>query len=415
MRKKVTVIVLIFLWVVSRNMKAYSSGDADLQNFTAEKVVYSDEADWYKNGKAEFAINIFDEEWKALYTQDEMIAACQIPDKILDKLTTAELLKLTEEYPLLSNMYGMDTIEEGFQYIVSSFNGLQELLTREDCLEAVCEEYCNLVIPEEEIMDFSSCRTEEQRVTYANEILEDEEMLKTALDDTKPLIICDLLELIMLDKTTDDNIEMLLDIVVDKAEEKESAECFGFANKSIYISEMDENMLSDISAYMAAETSGTTKKLYWKGVAIDVLVENNPKNITQEDAVSRVAPYQAQGASIVYLGTTKYNCHSYAWLRFAFPTTYDDYGLNIVPDVLMDACTKYSEPHKQSIAYTVGHSAVIVDATHISYIKSKLEYDPIVKAKWGYYGPVVKAPMNVGMYGMSHDSIEHYYYYGSVK
>lgn len=52
MRKKVTVIVLIFLWVVSRNMKAYSSGDADLQNFTAEKVVYSDEADWYKNGKA---------------------------------------------------------------------------------------------------------------------------------------------------------------------------------------------------------------------------------------------------------------------------------------------------------------------------------------------------------------------------
>lgn len=200
MRRKIIGFGIIFLWVFGRAVKSYSVGDADLQelSMTAEKdagITYSDEASWYEDGEVKFAISIFDEEWKELYTQAEMIAACQIPDRLLKKLTTYELLKLAEEYPLLGNIYTGDTMEEGFQYVVDSFNGLQELLKREDCLEVVCEEYDKLIIPREQMIDYNDCQTEEELVAYINEILEDDYMLKIALKDSEPLIVCDLLEM----------------------------------------------------------------------------------------------------------------------------------------------------------------------------------------------------------------------------
>ena len=332
----------------------------------------------------------------------------------MKKLTTYELLKLTEEYPLLGNIYTGNTMEEGFRYIVDSFNGLRELLKREDCLEVVCEEYNNLIIPEKKMINYNKYQTEEENVAYFNEILQDDDMLKLALEDAEPLIVCDLLEMIMLNKTTDDNVDLLLETVIDKAPEKEKAECFESANKNLYISELEESMLSNISSYVTTGTNSTTsKKLYWKGVAIDVSVENNPEYYSQDKALEMIALYTDAGARLVHFGSNKYNCHSYAWLRLAFPNTYDDYGLNIVPDIFMKNCTMYNEPHKQSIAYTAGHSAVIVDETNTRIVHDKPILDPIVKAKWGYWGPVVKAPMSVGAIKMEVGDVYGYYYYGA--
>lgn len=263
------------------------------------------------------------------------------------------------------------------------------------------------------MIDYNDCQTEEELVAYINEILEDDYMLKIALKDSEPLIVCDLLEMIMLNKTTENNVESLLEIVTDKAPQKENAECFEFENKSIYISGLEENMLSQISAYVTMEDEGVTPaKLYWKGAEIDVVVANNPRDNTPEE-VEILKNYVPQGAQLVSLGSNKYNCHSYAWLRLAFPNTYDDYCLNIVPNVFMNKCKKFDEPHKQSIAYKAQHSAVIVDETNIRIEHDKPIFDPIVKAKWGG-GPVVKAPMSVGPMGMEHEDVRgNYYYYGT--
>ncbi len=413
MKRKILGFTIILSWILGRSVKSYIVGDADLQELSMPDIIYNDEADWYSSGKVEFAINIFDDEWKDLHTQEEMIAACQIPDKLLRKLTTHDLLKLTEAYPLLGNIYTGNTIEEGFQYVIDSFNGLQELLKREDCLKVVCEEYDNLIIPEKQVIDYSGYQTEEDLVAYINEILEDDYMLKIALQDSEPIIVCDLLEMIMLNKTTDDNVGILLENVVDKASEKEKAECFGFENKSLYISELEENMLSQVSAYVVMENYvDTPAKLYWKGKAIDVVVMNNPRENTPGEVEQILKEYVSQGAKLVSLGSNKYNCHSYAWLRLAFPNTYDDYCLNIVPNIFMDKCKKFNEPHKQSIAYKAQHSAVIVDETNKRIEHDKPILDPIVKAKWGN-GPVVKAPMSVGPMGMELGEVYGYYYYGT--
>lgn len=417
MKRKIIGFGMIFLWVLGRAVKSYSAGDADLQelSISAEKttdIAYSDEASWYEDGKVKFAISIFDEEWKELEGREEMLAVCQLPDKLLKKLSTYELLKLTEESPMLGDIYAAETTEEGFRSVVNSFNGLRELLSREDCLEVVCEEYNNLILPEKCAISYSECETEEEKVALFNEILHNDELLKIEVEDSKPLLVCDLLEMIMLDKTTEENVETLLETVVDKVPEKEKSEYFEEKDKYLYVSELEESMLSEASAYAVTEedNNSTIKTVYWRGVAIEVLVDDNPSYNTFEEAMSYISKYKDKGLSLVSLGCRESNCHSYAWLREIFPAESHKYTLNYVPEGLMKKCIEYKTPVNGAIAYTVQHSAVVIDSSHRN---ERYEYDPIVIAKWAG-GPVIKGPMSVGDYGMSHSQVYGYYYYRTL-
>lgn len=413
MKRKIIGFGIILLWVLGRTVKSYSAGDADLQEISmmAENdmcAAYSDEASWYEDGEVKFAISIFDEEWKELDGKEEMLAVCQLPDMLLKKLSTYELLKLTEEHPMLGDIYAAETTEEGFRNVVNSFNGLRELLSREDCLEVVCEEYNNLTFPEKCAISYSECETEEEKVALFNEILHNDELLKIEAEDSKPVLVCDLLEMIMLDKTTEENVETLLEIVVDKLPEKEKSEYFEEKDKNLYVSELEESMLSEASAYAVTEASNntTTKTIYWRGIAIEVVVDDNPSYNTFEEAMAIINRYKDKGLTLVSVGCRESNCHSYAWLKDIFPAESHKYTLNHVPVGLMNECIKYNVPVNGAIAYKTQHSAVVVDASHRN---ERYEYDPIVIAKWGG-GPVVKGPMSVGNCSMSHSEVYGYYY-----
>ena len=420
MRRKIIGFGIIFLWVLGRAVKSYSAGDADLQelSISAQKnadIAYGDEASWYEDGEVKFAISIFDEEWKELDGKEEMLAVCQLPDKLLKKLSTYELLKLTEEYPMLGDIYAADTTKEGFRNLVDSFNGLRELLSREDCLEVVCGEYKNLTFPEKCAISYSECETEEEKVALFNEILHNDELLKIEVEDSKSLLVCDLLEMIMLDKTTEENVETLLETVVDKAPEKEKSEYFEESDKNLYVSELEESMLSEASAYFITETDNsnntTTKRLYWRGVAIDVNAADTLTYNDYYDAMKQADYLKDKGISLVSVGTCESNCHSYAWLSRLFPNKYQYYWLNSVPAGLINECIEYNEPKKGAIAYKAQHSAVVVDATHID---ERYEYDPIVIAKWGGKA-IFKGPMSVGDCGMNHRDGVKYYYFRPLK
>lgn len=69
MKRKILGFTIILSWILGRSVKSYIVGDADLQELSMPDIVYNDEAaDWYSSGKVEFAINIFDDEWKDLHT-----------------------------------------------------------------------------------------------------------------------------------------------------------------------------------------------------------------------------------------------------------------------------------------------------------------------------------------------------------
>jgi len=74
------------------------------------------------------------EEWKELKSTPEKVRVSQIPDSILYKLNTRALVETVLNYPLMPTIYAFNTKQKGFDAVLNSFNGLQELTKRDDAL-----------------------------------------------------------------------------------------------------------------------------------------------------------------------------------------------------------------------------------------------------------------------------------------
>lgn len=69
-------------------------------------------------------------EWSTLITIEDKIAACQIPEDILESMTTEALSQTVANYPLAVNLFVYDDLSVGYEKVKSQFNGLQELERR---------------------------------------------------------------------------------------------------------------------------------------------------------------------------------------------------------------------------------------------------------------------------------------------
>lgn len=81
------------------------------------------------------------EEWKDFTSRDQKQEACQIPQSILTSMSTPDLLETCLNYPLYGDMMAYDRVQEGFDFVKEGFNGLQELLRREDVGPVLVDRY----------------------------------------------------------------------------------------------------------------------------------------------------------------------------------------------------------------------------------------------------------------------------------
>jgi hypothetical protein len=72
------------------------------------------------------------DEWKTFTSHGEMLSVVQIPDKTLKQMTTRALVETCLDYPMSGDMMAHNSLQEGLEFVISGFNGLQELLKRED-------------------------------------------------------------------------------------------------------------------------------------------------------------------------------------------------------------------------------------------------------------------------------------------
>lgn len=180
---------------------------------------------WKRDGEIVFAINIFDDEWAKLQNHDEMVLACQIPEDLLEEISTPDLVKLVGEYPLLnSDMYLQDGLKEGFRYVCNTFNGLRALLEREDCAEAVYSEYIKIEIPQNSVLEFGKQNTEEEEVAYVNKILNDENLMKISREELHPFVLSNLYECILRQKMDVTNRELFTAAISEKQQQKSTSE-----------------------------------------------------------------------------------------------------------------------------------------------------------------------------------------------
>lgn len=94
-----------------------------------------------KVGGYEYPVKPGTTEWKALESKMERQKVSQIPEDVLEQLSTEELVETVLDYPFLIDMYAYDSFEQGFSAVSSNFNGLKELLKREDAASKLLEKY----------------------------------------------------------------------------------------------------------------------------------------------------------------------------------------------------------------------------------------------------------------------------------
>ena len=67
--------------------------------------------------------------------------ASQVPEEVLEHMTTDALLLTVLDYPFMNDIYAFNTMELGYEAVKKHCNSLREFENRPDCLEALSH-YC---------------------------------------------------------------------------------------------------------------------------------------------------------------------------------------------------------------------------------------------------------------------------------
>ena len=98
------------------------------------------------------------EEWWQL-TVEQRIAALQIPDVVLETISTEGLLETCLAYPYLINVIFCDDYQQGFEGLTAEFNGFREIFKRSDMMNVLIEKYKNFPL---EVKDIRLLQESEQ-------------------------------------------------------------------------------------------------------------------------------------------------------------------------------------------------------------------------------------------------------------
>ena len=109
----------------------------------------------------DFPVRPGSEKWQSFKTVEDMYAACQVPQDVLDKLSTAALIKTCLNYPAPSTLLIHNTPQEGFEDWKQHFNGIGTLLARADAREKMLEFYKGV-----DIKGYSGLKTEIEKGQY---------------------------------------------------------------------------------------------------------------------------------------------------------------------------------------------------------------------------------------------------------
>ena len=180
-----------------------------------------------------------DDVWNTLDTKQERLDLLQIPESVLESLTTKELLDLVLDYPYFSDYLFFDSPNGAYNTFMADFNGFRALLGRSDITEvllaaynsaeilgtaedvAMCEEFLStaediLASEKKNLRDFRDFDAFAKAFTYATSI--------------EFLIVCD--QIHNGEHSLDQAIK-LQEILAEKNEQREQSALYS-ANSNLY-------------------------------------------------------------------------------------------------------------------------------------------------------------------------------------
>ncbi len=323
------IVVMYVVEGLNQNIKASS-----IQ--TATKLAY------------EYPIYPGDAEW-AEYDARERVQMLQIPEGILAKLTTRELVEVVAAYPRLSNIFYYDTYEMGYNAVKRSFNGLAELAKRDDATECLIEYYTEIDFSKP--VDLKNARQVIQASNHnALEVI-------LAQED-------------FAGKVSTRRTNELEQVVIENVQDRMlRGDDIFYRRINCYYEALQENKL--VREESRALTVNTPR-----GTSVPVITISN--EWTAEEKLNERVGILSEFPDVTILGdaTMKYNSHAYAWATrtnvwMNDPSAYWEDG-SYVP--VGNSVTSYA----QKITYPNAGSTGISHTSH-----SSSNDGSVVWSKWG--------------------------------
>lgn len=378
---------------------------ANISNVCAIEVVGKDSMHQYK-------ITPKNEEWKELKSHQDMLDVCQLSEETLEKSTTEELFDIVLDYPLLIDIELYNSFDEGISEVAKQFNGMEELLKREDFPRVLKEKYENAGVPVKERVNYSGITIEN-----VNELLDNNvELRKEVYLDFQDKMALSFEERLLsgsmvLENYTESEKVSIVNTAYQKMKEKSVSSAYGYQAESdffdcIYSEEGREewkNIINDyytvnydesesvISVMPKTVTSNSLLNNFDSGAAVlsdtfttftiqvetprgskvDCIVHLDNKLNSDEYAARFKATYP--WATVVSNGYGWNNCHAYAW------ASRQDIWMNDPSKYMLDGSYVEVAGNRptamgQKAMWNSIHSGVVTD-----YQKE----DPVITSKWG--------------------------------
>jgi tetratricopeptide (TPR) repeat protein len=98
-------------------------------------------ANIFSQTKWDYPVKPGSDKWKDFITHEEMVDACKIPDAVIEKMSTVELLQAWESYPLKLDVIAFNSPQQGFEVQKVICRALRVLLSKEDVGKVVLKHY----------------------------------------------------------------------------------------------------------------------------------------------------------------------------------------------------------------------------------------------------------------------------------
>lgn len=290
-------------------------------------------------------------DWSLYEDHSINIQRAQIPDYLLNQMTTEQLINAVLHYPYLIDMLCYDTYSAGFESVSKYFNDLSELLNRKDSAQKLAE------------------RLESTPVQRSHSV--DGEAVMNG---------------------------MFLDVLLAQPEfmnqfsEQETEEVLEMVDKTIEERLTQPDIYGETEAYMFYQAANENIEAYIT-YAVVYTPKNTPVNVLAKGASTPVASqqywieYVKNGyptANIIGPADENFNCHSYAWYSQSRDNPYwmpDEEANKYMNDGSYRKISGFQESAK--IYYgsdTLGRHSGICFVEGLVY--SKWGSGPLVSHKW---------------------------------
>ena len=331
------------------------------------------------------AINFYktvmnDSSWRENENRAERGKMLQLPEYMLKKLTTDELIEAVLNYPFFTDIYAFDNIEDGIDILFEDFNGIKELFKRDDAAKEILKVY-----QKEPVI-------QNKKSNINNDIFR--------LNNLETLLLNEKIMHEMSDKQLND----LYDNISEKHEQKMKSTIYGkrseyFIYELLNVDPKGKNVqietkkaLSDIKSSKSANVKTP------KGHNVNVIFHYS-EPLSKDEIAYRNKEVKECYPKVFKLRepTGKYNCHSYAWYSqdksnnawMNDPHMYWIDGSYVSSNIQKDSRVVYSRRYnnKGVMVRKVEHSAIVIKRVSGPTRFPKNYIDLVtVDSKWGDWG-----------------------------